>query len=138
MTAELAGVYLWSGLGGVIAYVYNSLTLMGIFRKAGLEVWPAWVPFFNVWRLLQLGGQKGAWVLASLVPVIGTIVYLVVLISAGWKIQNAFGKSPGFFVLAILLTPVWYGILAWDSSVWRPQHTPIVPASGYARSTPAR
>ena len=118
-------------LGGLIVYVYYSLALMSIFRKAGLKTWPAWVPIFNVWRILQLGGQKGWWVLVGIIPIVGTILYVVFLIIAGVKIQTAFGKPGIFYLLAILLTPVWYGILAWDSSTWNPKHTPLVPASGY-------
>ena len=118
-------------LGGLIVYVYYSLAVMSIFRKAGLKAWPAWVPVFNVWRILQLGGQKGWWVLVGIIPIVGTILYVVFLIIAGVKIQTAFGKPGIFYLLAILLTPVWYGILAWDSSTWNPKHTPLVPASGY-------
>jgi hypothetical protein len=127
-------VYTWSGFGGLIAYVFYSFAIMGIFRKAGLKGWQAWVPFFSTWRLLQLGGQRGWWVLVSLIPAIGTIIFLVFLIMAGVNIQRAFGKPGIFFLLALLITPVWYGILAWDSSRWQPQHTPIVPPAGYERA----
>ena len=128
MNAALALPYFFVG---VIAYVYYALALVSIFRKAGLKTWPAWVPIFNVWRVLQLGGQKGWWVLVGIIPVVGTILYLVFLIIAGIKIQTAFGKPGIFYLLAILVTPVWYGILAWDSSTWNPKHTPLVPPSGY-------
>jgi hypothetical protein len=73
----------------------------------GLKSWPAWVPIFNVWRLLQLGGQKGWWVLVGIIPVVETIAYLVFLIIAGINIQTAFGKPGIFYLLAILITPVW-------------------------------
>ncbi|WP_157813895.1 MULTISPECIES: DUF5684 domain-containing protein [unclassified Microbacterium] len=125
------GFGLLSFFVAVLVYVYHALTLMFIFRKAGLKAWPAWVPLFNVWRLLQLGGQKGWWVLVGLIPVVGTIVYLVFLIIAGINIQTALGKPGVFYLLAIFLTPVWYGILAWDSSTWQPKHNPVVPPSGY-------
>jgi hypothetical protein len=135
LTTDLTFAFIWSAVGGLIAYVFYGFAVMSIFRKAGLRGWPAWVPIFNVWRLLQLGGQKGWWVLVGLIPVLGTIVYLVFLIIAGVKIQTGFGKPGVFYLLALFLTPVWYGILAWDGSVWRPLHTPIVPASGYADGT---
>lgn len=134
-TAGLTIAIVWSAVSGLAVYVFYGFALTGIFRKAGLKTWPAWVPLFNTWRVLQLGGQKGWWALIALVPAVGTLLYLVFLITAGFKIQQAFGKPGPFFILAILVTPVWYGILAWDGSVWRPQHTPIVPPSGYA--TPA-
>lgn len=125
-------VFGWSFAGALIAYVYYGFALMGIFAKAGLKKWPAWVPVFNMWRVLQLGGQKGWWVLVSLVPFVGALIYLVFLIIAGVKIQTAFGKPGVFYLLALLITPVWYGILAWDKSEWRPNYTPIVPPTAYA------
>lgn len=131
-------IILWSLLGGIVTYVFYGFALTGIFRKAGLKTWPAWVPFFNTWRVLQLGGQKGWWLLVGLIPVIGPILYLVYLIIAGVKIQSAFGKPGVFYILAILVTPVWYGILAWDSSTWQPRHTPLVPADGYETTGGAR
>ncbi len=127
---------MYSVLGAVISYLFYGFALTSIFQKAGLKAWPAWVPIFNTWRVLQLGGQKGWWVLVALVPVVGWIAFLVFLIIAGIKIQTAFGKPGGvFYLLALFLTPVWYGILAWDSSTWNPQHTPAVPASGYDQAS---
>lgn len=119
---------------GLVVYVYYALAVSAIFRKAGLKAWPAWVPFFNTWRILQLGGQKGWWLLVGLIPFVGVIVYLVFLIIAGVNIQTALGKPGVFYLLALFLTPVWYGILAWDRSTWQPKHTPVVPPAGYEGS----
>ncbi|MDN3494897.1 DUF5684 domain-containing protein [Planococcus sp. APC 4015] len=121
-------------LGSIASYAFYGFAVSSIFKKAGLAVWPAWVPVFNVWRLLQLGGQKGWWVLVGLIPIVGTLVYLVFLIMAGINIQTGFGKPGVFYLLALLLTPAWYGILAWDGSRWNPRHVPVVPASGLASS----
>lgn len=132
----LTGVYVWSILGGLVVYLYYAFALMAIFRKAGLRTWPAWVPIFNTWRVLQLGGQAGWWALVGLIPVVGTLVFLVFLILAGVNIQTAFGKPGVFYLLALFLTPVWYGILAWGSSTWNPRHTTRVPPEGYAGFVP--
>jgi hypothetical protein len=132
LQAGLTIAYTWTAIGGVIAYVYYGFAVMSIFRKAGLKPWQAWVPFLNVWRLFELGGQRGWWVLIGLIPAVGTIIVVVMLIVAGFRIQTAFGKPGVFLLLAILLTPVWYGILAWDRSAWHPAHTPLVPPAGYA------
>lgn len=105
--ADAAVIYGWSSIMGIAAYVFYGFAVMGIFRKAGLKAWPAWVPVFNTWRILQLGGQKGWWVLVGLIPIVGTIVYVVFLIIAGIKIQTGFGKPGVFYLLALLLTPVW-------------------------------
>lgn len=132
--AILALAYTWIAISGIVVYVYYGFALSAIFRKAGLKAWPAWVPIFTSWRVLELGGQKGWWILIALIPFVGPILYLIFLIVAGIKIQTAFGKPGVFYLLAILVTPVWYGILAWDSSRWNPSHEVLVPQTGYATS----
>ena len=39
------------------SYVVTSLLYMGIFKKAGLKPSIAWIPFYNVWKFFELGGQ---------------------------------------------------------------------------------
>jgi hypothetical protein len=102
----------------VAVFLYYSITASRIFGKAGLKAWQGWVPFLNSWRLLQLGGRSGWWLLAVLIPVVGQIVYLIVYYMAQYRIGRGFGKSGAFVLWAILLSPVWFGILAFGSSTW--------------------
>lgn len=108
-------------------YVYYSLTAGRIFAKAGLPAWQGWVPFLNSWRLLQLGGFHGQWLLLILIPAVGMLVYQVIYVIAQYWIGRALGKSGVFLLLAVFLPPVWFGVLAFDRSTWRPQHTTRLP-----------
>ena len=110
-------------------YIYYGIAAGRIFAKAGVTPWQAWVPFLNSWRLLQLGGQPGWWLLVGLVPLVGQIIYLVMYVIAQWRIGIALGKPSAFVLLAILLGPLWFGILAFDRSTWQPRHASLVPAS---------
>jgi len=116
-------------LVSVAVYVYYGITAARIFSKGGVKSWQAWVPFLNSWRLLQLGGRPGWWLLIMLIPVVGQIIYTIQYWIAQYWIGKALGKSGAFVVLAILLSPVWFGILAFDRSSWVPQHAPLVPES---------
>ncbi|MDL2327873.1 hypothetical protein LJC64_04410 [Ruminococcaceae bacterium OttesenSCG-928-A11] len=49
------------------AYVLQSVFLMQLFKKAKVARWKAWVPVVNTWTFLQIGGQKGWWILAGLI-----------------------------------------------------------------------
>jgi len=110
-------------------YAYFAWTGSLIFKKAGVKPWQSWVPYLNSWRLLQLGGQKGWWVLIGFIPFVGHILFIVFYWIAQYNIGKAFGKSAAFTALAILLAPVWFGILAFGKSEWAPLHVPLVPES---------
>lgn len=103
----------------VIVYVFYAFTLSKIFAKAGVQPWQAWVPFLNSWRLLQLGGQPGWWLIVALVPLVGQILYFVMHLVAQIWVGRGLGKSDWFALLALFLPPVWFLVLAFDSSVWR-------------------
>jgi hypothetical protein len=106
-------------IGTLIVYVISSWFLARIFAKAGIEQWIAWVPIYNTWKFLELGGQKGWLSLLVLIPYVGGIVTAIYLCIAAYNIGRGFGKeSSGWVVLYALVTLVWYGIIAFDDSRW--------------------
>jgi len=102
----------------IVTYVISALCLGRIFAKAGVESWKAWVPIYNNWVMLELGGQKGFWAILSLVPFVN-IVSVVFMYIAMYHIGRSFGKDDMFVVLAILLPLVWMIWLAVDHSTWK-------------------
>lgn len=117
-------------LCAALAYVLNGIFLSKIFAKTGAEGWPAWVPIYNSWRLLEIGGQAGWLSLLSLVPG-GSIVTLVFIIIAVNTINQGFGKTTGWTVLYFFLPLVWGAYLAYGrTEPWR------APAPGGAWTQP--
>ena len=110
----------------VIAYVITSALLMVVFKKANVEGWKAWVPFYNTWVMFELAGYKGWTSLlliasASLgqIPFVGWIFSLAVLayvIIVTINFQKAFNKEWPWIFLYIFLPIVWLAIIAFDSS----------------------
>lgn len=99
-------------------YVATSIALMKIFKKAGVEnAWAAWVPVYNNWKLLEIGGQQGFWALLALIPLIN-IAAVVFMYIAMYNIGLKFGKEGAFILWAIFLPIVWLFILGFDKSVW--------------------
>ena len=126
----------------LVIYVIFSFLLGKLFKKAGIEAWKAWVPIYNQWVFLELGGQKG-WIallsLANVIPLvgwIGAIVTLVYSCIAALKIGRGFGKEDWWVVLYIFASPIWVGIIAFDDSKWqgleatRNPQQPSVPGNG--------
>jgi hypothetical protein len=112
-------------------YVATALLLGRIFKKAGVESWKAWIPFYNNWILYELGDQKGYWAAVAIIPV-ANIVSGIFMIIAMYKIGLKLGKEGVFVLWAIFVPLVWYVWLAFDDSKWqkkphrantKPQHT---------------
>ncbi len=98
-------------------YALHAFLLGRIFKKAGVEQWIAWVPFYNTWKLLELGGQPGYWAVLAIISPLGIVTAVFTYISM-YHIGLRLGKSGAWVVLGIFLPTVWMAILAFDSSKW--------------------
>ncbi len=106
----------------IITYVVNALLLGQIFKKAGAPTWAAWVPVYNNWKFLEIGGQQGFWAVLAFVPIVG-VVSLVFSYIAAYHIGKSLGKSDAFVLFAIFLPIVWLIWLAVDKSTWNSKAT---------------
>ena len=101
-------------------YVLTGFALSSLFRKVGVAPWSAWVPYYNYWKLLEVGGQPGWYVLLVLVP-FGSYAFLVFHIIGMYRIGTAFGKDGAFTVLGVFLPWVWEFLLGRPTEVYRPE-----------------
>jgi hypothetical protein len=115
---DLSGAFLIGFLVGIVFYIIGALLLGNIFKKAGAPAWKAWVPVYNSWTVLKLGGQNGFWAILALIPVIN-IISAIFMIIAMYHIGRGFGKGDAFVLLAIFLPLVWLIWLAADGSTWK-------------------
>lgn len=100
-----------------VVYAVSAWLLGRIFKKAGVPSWVAWVPFYNNWKLLELGGQQGFWAILAILPLVN-IAAAVFMIIAMYNIGLKLGKSSLFVLWAIFLPIVWLIWLALDKSTW--------------------
>ena len=100
-----------------LAYVISALLLARVFKKASIEPWKAWVPVYNSWTLLEMGGQKGFWSILMFIPFVNVAASVFMYI-AFYHIGLRFGKSGEFVLWAIFLPIVWLIWLAFDKSIW--------------------
>ena len=96
-------------------YVLMALALSSFFKKVGVESWIAWVPIYNTWKWLEVGGQQGWLALIALIPY-GSIVTSIFLYIGMYRTGKAFGKDGAFLVLGIFLPFVWAFILGGKNS----------------------
>jgi len=115
--ALILGILLVSLIVGFVLYLVVSLSLMQIFKKAGVKPWIAWIPYYSNWKMLEMGGQQGFWAVLIIVPVV-SIVSAVYTFIAMYHIGKKLGKDDAFVIIGIFLPLVWYIWLAVDQSKW--------------------
>ena len=117
-TVAVAGLFFFVFfIALVVMYIITAIFLGKIFKKAGLAAWPAWVPIYNTWKLLEIGGQPGFWAPLGLITPIN-IVTTVFTYIAMYHVGKKLGKSGTFVLLGIFLPIVWLIWLAIDKSTW--------------------
>lgn len=120
-----------------VMYVVSSLALMKIFKKAGVPGWIAWVPFYNSWKMLEIGGQQGFWAVLAIIP-FANIVSAVFTYIAMYHIGKKLDKEGVFVLLAIFLPLVWLIWLAVDKSKWNDKASSAPSLDKTARKTTAK
>lgn len=103
------------GLIYVVLIVVLIAAMWKIFTKAGKPGWAAIVPIYNVIVLLEIVGKPTWWLVLMLIPFVSTIVGIILML----ELAKVFGKSTGFAVGLILLSPIFLPILAFGSAQYQ-------------------
>jgi hypothetical protein len=82
-----------------------------IFEKAGKEGWKALIPIYNTYTLLQILNMEPMLCLLTLVPFANFMLGIVMDV----KLAKSFGKTTGFAVGLILLSPIFLMILGFGN-----------------------
>ena len=89
------------------AYVLTCLPLGGTFKKAGVDAWKAWVPFYDVYEMLRIVGRPGWWLALYFVPLVNVAVTIVHY----HDYSKSFGRGAGTTVGLLLVPPVLLFVL---------------------------
>lgn len=92
--------------------VFYIISLWKIFTKAGQPGWAAIIPIYNTYVLLKIVGKPGYWLVLMLIPGVNFVFAI-------WSmnmLSKSFGKDEGFTVGLILLSFIFYPILAFGSA----------------------
>lgn len=93
----------------IVVYIAAAWT---IYQKAGRPGWAAIIPFYNIYVLLQIIGRPGWWLILFFIPVVNAIIGIV----TAFDLARSFGRGVGFALGLILLSPIFYLILAFGGS----------------------
>ena len=72
---------------GAVAWLVTSIALWMFFNRVGVDTWKAWIPFYNLYMWLRVGGQNGHWIWLALIPyasVVPSILRILKLVVVLW------------------------------------------------------
>ena len=97
---------------GLAFAVLMIASMWKVFTKAGKPGWAAIIPIYNMIVMLEIARKPIWWIVLFLVPIVSLVISIMVAVA----IANNFGKGIGFAVGLILLSPIFYPILAFGSA----------------------
>lgn len=89
----------------IIFYIYCGWKL---YEKAGKPGWAAIVPIYNIIVLLEIIKKPLWWIVLLFIPLVNFVVLILIYV----ELAKAFGKGTGFAVGLLLLSFIFYPILA--------------------------
>lgn len=93
-------------------YLLSCFFVSKIFKKGKEKVYKAYIPIYNIFKLLNLADLKWYYIFGLLI----TPVNIWFLIYMNIKLAKKFNKGNGFIVGMCILPIVFYGILGFDDS----------------------
>ena len=105
---------LWIVLG-ICAAILIIITLIGlsrVFKKANRSGFAAFIPFYNMYILLEVANMQKSYFLPLIIP----IVNIPILLNVNNTIANLFKKSSSFGIGMTFLPFIYYPILGFNSS----------------------
>ncbi|HEV7129827.1 MAG TPA: DUF5684 domain-containing protein [Ktedonobacterales bacterium] len=96
----------------IAVIVLEIASLWVIFTKAGKPGWAAIIPIYNTIVLLQVAGRPIWWFILLLIPFVNIVILILVMID----LSRSFGHGGGFAAGLILLSLIFFPILAFGSS----------------------
>lgn len=114
MDADSGGMGIVGVLFTVAFIALMIVSAWKVFTKAGQPGWAAIVPIYNFIVLLKIAGKPWWWIIGMLIPFLNFVVLILVAVS----LAKVFGKGIGFAIGLILLSFVFYPILAFGDATY--------------------
>lgn len=109
---------LFAGMGAGFWVLYGVLMIFyvicawKIYEKAGKPGWAAIIPIYNVIVLLEIVGKPLWWLLLLFIPLVNIVAMIIIYL----ELARSFGQGGGFAAGLILLSFIFFPILAFGSA----------------------
>jgi len=91
------------------------ISMWKIYAKAGKPGWAAIIPIYNIIVLLEIVDKPLWWIILMFIPFVNIVISIIVTV----ELAKKFGQSVGFAIGMILLSIIFYPILAFGSSTYK-------------------
>lgn len=88
----------------IIGAIGWHIGMYGMFKKAGIDSWKAFIPIYNTWCMVEKMGLKKAWFFFQLIPIAGQFITIWICI----KFVEHFGRFDFWHHAAAVLFPFIY------------------------------
>ncbi len=88
----------------ILATIGWHIGMYGMFKKAGIEGWKAFIPFYNTWCMVEKMQLKKYWFLFQLIPIAGQFITIWITI----KFVEHFGRFGFWHHAATTVLPFLY------------------------------
>ena len=88
----------------IVCALFWHIGLWGMFKKAGIESWKAFIPLYNTWCMVQKMELKKAWFFFQFIPIAGQFISIWITI----KFVEHFGRFGFLHHAATVLFPFIY------------------------------
>ncbi|MCP9750089.1 signal peptidase I [Ferruginibacter sp. HRS2-29] len=88
----------------IVATIGWHVGLYGMFKKAGIEGWKAFIPFYNTWCMVEKMELKKVWFFLQFIPIAGQFITIWITI----KFVEYFGRFSFLHHAATVLVPFIY------------------------------
>jgi hypothetical protein len=96
----------------VLFYLVFAFALFGMFQKADVPTWWAFVPIFDALGVLRVAGRPWWWLLLSIVPIVDLVLLIIVLND----VSVSFGHGWGYTFGLLFLSLIFFYILSYGES----------------------
>ena len=98
--------------GSIILGIFLIVAQWMVYQKAGKPGWACIIPFYNFIVLLEIVGKPWWWLLLMLIPLVNIVLVIIVY----HNLSLSFGKTAGFTVGLVLLSFIFFPILAFGDA----------------------
>jgi len=95
----------------IVAAIGWHVGLYGMFKKAGIEGWKAFIPFYNTWCMVEKMKLKKYWFFLQLIPIAGQFITIWITI----KFVEHFGRfGVGHHAMTVFLPFIYFPYLGFS------------------------
>jgi len=89
---------------GLLLVMLPSIGLYGMFKKASVPAWKAFIPYYNIWTMIEIAHRPKYWFFLQFIPIVGWFITIGIFI----EFVKTYGKFQFYQHAMASLLPMFY------------------------------